>query len=187
VVETATLGALVEAAPWKLPAGLAVIAAGFGAVWWLWRGGRLATLGLGVRVQAIMADWLGLPAAARLLVVNPVLVLSAALARVDDRVIDAGVRGVVAGARLLSRLASLRGEWTFDGAVRGLAAATMAAAAGSRAADDQGIDAAVEQTAAGVGAAGSRSRDLQTGLSHHYYVIIGVGLLVGLLVLAVLR
>jgi NADH:ubiquinone oxidoreductase subunit 5 (subunit L)/multisubunit Na+/H+ antiporter MnhA subunit len=187
LTEAATLGALVEPAPWELPVGLAVIAAGFAAVWWLWQRGRLATLGLPLRAQAVMADWLGLPAAAQLLVVNPVLALSAALARFDDRVIDAGVRGVVAGARLLSRLASLRGEWTFDGAVRGLAGAVMAAAAGSRAADDRGIDAAVEQAAAGVGAVGGRSRQLQTGLSHHYYVIIGAGVLAGVVVLALLR
>lgn len=187
LAEAATLGVLIEPAAWELPAGVVVIVSAFGVVWWLWRRDWLVTLGLPDGRKAVLADWLGLPAAARIVIIEPVLALSAALARVDDRVIDGGVRAVVAGTRLLSRLAWRRGEWTFDGAVRGIAAVTMATAAGSRTADDRGVDVAVEGLAGGVGVVGERSRALQTGLSHHYYVLIGVGLVAGVVLLALLR
>jgi len=182
-VESMTGGALEEGAAWELTASVAVIAFAFVLVWQLIRRGRLLTLGLPERLQVMAADWLGVPTATHVMVVRPIEALAAALARLDDRVIDAGVRGVAWLARRVSALASIHGEWTFDGIVRGLATLTLGTARASGATDDLGVDAAVEAGARSVGVAGEASRRLQTGESHHYYVIIAVGLAVMLVVL----
>lgn len=211
LVETAVGAELTAAAPWELPVALAVIAAAGGVAWRLSRRGRLVDLGLSARAQTAIEDWLGLPAATDLLVVRPVLALSGALARFDervvdagvrgtagtaalvsrslgrfdDRVVDAGVRGVAAFAALLSRFSLRRGEWTFDGAVHATADWTMRLASGSRRADDHAVDGAVEGSAYGIGRAGQASRRLQTGQTHHYYVILAVGLATAALVLLI--
>lgn len=213
IVEDLTRGDLFASAPWEFLAALALIAMAFGAAWWLWRSSRLDTLGMSPRVQAATGDWLGMPAATSLLVERPVWALSHLLARLDDRVVDAGVRGVAAFVRLVSRLlgrfddrvvdagvrgvavfaralsrvSSFRGEWTIDGAVRALAEGTMRTATGSKIADDRAIDGAVEQSARGIGAAGANSRRLQTGMSHHYYVIAGAGFAAIVVVLALFQ
>lgn len=166
---------------------LGLIAAAFGLVALLWRRARLPTFGLSPGVQAWMADWLGIPVAARLVVVDPVLRLSRVLARFDDRVIDAGVRGAAAIASFLSRILGWRGELTIDGVVRAVAGATMRAAAGSRVSDERVVDGAVEGLAQEIGVAGHSSRKLQTGLSHHYFVIVAVGSAVVVAVLALIR
>ncbi|MBI2765023.1 MAG: NADH-quinone oxidoreductase subunit L [Chloroflexi bacterium] len=176
VVEDATGGHLAPSAWWEPVASIASIALGFGLVWAIWRRGALTTLGLPVRLREAAGDWLGLPTATRLFVVAPVMVLSRLLARLDDRVVDAGVRGVGWLAAAISRLFSLRVEWSIDGLVRGAAAGTWRAAVGSRLADEVGVDGAVEGAARSVGFGGEQSRRLQTGLAHHYYVIAAVGL-----------
>ncbi|MCC7368758.1 MAG: NADH-quinone oxidoreductase subunit L [Chloroflexi bacterium] len=184
VVEAVAERTLGEAAAWELGVALALIVAAFALVWGLDRGGRLASLGLPSALHARAADWLGLPLATRLLVVNPVLSLSRALAWGDARVVDAGVRGVAVLAAALSRLFSRRAEWTIDGAVRATALGTLRLAGGSRVADEAAIDgAAVEGSARLTGRAGHASRRLQTGLAHHYYVILAVGLAVMVAVL----
>jgi len=184
-------GAVEELVGTRLPEGSALelvmsvvaIAIAFAVVWWIGRRGALETVGLAPAVQAAAADWLGLPRATDALVVRPTLALSTTLARLDDRVVDAGVRGVAALARAVSRIFARRGEWTFDGAVHGLWALALGAAGTSRTVDDRGVDAVVEESARGVGAAGTASRRLQTGQSHHYYVAIvaGVAVMLGLL------
>jgi NADH-quinone oxidoreductase subunit L len=176
LVETVMGAELAGGAPWELVLAAAIITVAAGLAWWLWRRDALVTMGLPPRAHAAAEDWLGLPAATRWVVAEPVLALSRALARIDDRVIDAGVRGVVAGTSFVARLFSSHGEWTFDGAVHGTANATLRLAGASRVADDRGIDAAVEQGARGVGVAGAASRRLQTGMAHHYYVIVAAGL-----------
>ena len=166
---------------WELPATLAVLVAGFAVVWLL--RGQLLTLGLPERLRSPAADWLWLPAATETVIVRPVLMLSRSLARLDDRVIDAGIRAVGWVALRVSAVFSRRGEWTFDGLVQATVAMTIGSAGATRRADDYGIDGAVEAGARGVGLAGASSRRLQTGLSHHYYVMIAVGLGVMLIVL----
>ena len=189
VVEEATAGRLFDAAPWELAASLVLIVAAGAVVWITDRHGTLLTLAVSPRVQTIASDWLGLPAMGRRVVVAPVLFCSALLARIDDRVIDAGVRLTAALAASLSRLFSRRGEWTVDGVVEALAKATMRSAAGSRVADDAGVDGAVEGTARGVGVMGEASRRLQTGQAHQYYVVLvlGVVMLAALLTLSLYR
>ncbi|MHB1131564.1 MAG: proton-conducting transporter transmembrane domain-containing protein [Chloroflexota bacterium] len=184
-VEETTAGTLVEGAAWELLAAMAVIAVALAIAWGLWRRGHLATLGLPERTQQSAADWLGLPLATQRLVVDPVLSVSVLLDRVDTRVVDAGVRAAAALAALLSRLAARRVEWTVDGVVRAAAEATLRAATGSRLADEVAVDGvAVEGSARLTGLTGEASRRLQTGLSHHYYVILAVGLAAIVAVLA---
>jgi len=214
LVERAVGGQLVEAGLAEQALSTALVAAAIAVVGALARGDRLVTFGLPAPARAFAAGWLGLPAAARRVVVDPVLALAHLLARLDDRVIDAGVRAAVWLAGHFSRLLSVRIEWSIDGAVRGtagavlraaagsrvtderavdgavraVAALTMAAAAGSRVTDDRAVDGVlVEGTAAGVGALGRASRRLQTGLSHHYYLVVAGGLAAAAVVLAAWR
>lgn len=184
LAERATDGELPPGPLWEFGAALATIVVAFGLVAGLWRRGLLVSLGLPPAIQTAAGDWLGVPVLARRLVVDPVLLLSSTLARFDAQVVDAGVRGAAALARLASGLLSVRIEWSVDSAVRAAAAITMAAAGGSRVSDEAGVDAAVEGGARGVGIAGRVSRRLQTGLSHHYYVIVVAGLIVSVAVLA---
>lgn len=174
-VEAATGGLLVEGEPWEILASLGAIVAGGGAVLALERRGRLgAGIGSPAR-QAAAEDWLGLPWLTSRLVVRPVLALSRALARVDDRVVDAGVRGAARVGRAVSAIAAHRVDLTVDRVVIATALATFAAATASWRADDGIVDRSAEGTARALGVAGHQSRRLQTGLSHHYYVIGAVG------------
>ena len=183
-VEAISGGRLPLGAAWEFWVAIAlVVAAGAGLVA-VARRGRLVDLGLGGRAQAEVENWLALPRATSALVVRPVIVLSALLARADDRVIDAGVRGAARTAQFVSALFNRRLEVSIDAVVRASATSTMRTAAASRWIDDRGVDGAVEATGRGVGAAGQQSRRIQTGMSHHYFLIAGVGLALIVVVLA---
>jgi NADH-quinone oxidoreductase subunit L len=176
VVEDVTAGALVAGEAWELAASVAAVVAAAVVIALLARRGRLASLALPERVRAGAAAWLGLPALAQHLVVGPVLALSRSLAALDDRVVDAGVRAATAVAAGLSRMVAWWGERGVDGLVQGVAGMTLRSAAVSRVTDERGVDRAVEELARGTALAGHQSRRLQTGLSHHYYVMVALGL-----------
>ena len=176
VVEDATGGGLRSAAAWELPASLAAVAGGTGLAVVASRRRRLFGLGLPARLQAGTADWLGLPTAARIGIVDPVLALSRGLAAFDDRVVDAGVRLAARVPPALSRALAWWGERSVDGIVQAVAGITLAAGSGSRRADERLVDRAVEAVARATGLAGQASRRLQSGLSHRYYVVAAAGL-----------
>jgi NADH-quinone oxidoreductase subunit L len=162
---------------WELVGSLLLAGAGLSAAYKANRQRRLVTLGLAPAAQARLADWFGLPALVKRLIVDPALALCGVMARLDDRVIDAGVRGAAANAVTASRVFSLAGERTFDRALpRAGAAAAATLARGSARAGEGAIDGMAERIAAAVGVTGRGSRRLQTGLSHHYYLFIAVGL-----------
>jgi NADH-quinone oxidoreductase subunit L len=186
VVEGLTGGELVGAAGFELVISLTLVAAASVVALSLWRSDALLSLGLPASVSRAVARWLGLPSVARA-VVDGVLALSRLLARFDDRVIDAGVRGAAALAALVSRLLALRAELSVDSVVRAVTGATVMAARGSRATDERTVDGAVEGLAKGIAAAGRDTRRLQTGLSHQYYVLVAAGLAMLVGVLAVAR
>ncbi|MBT8488381.1 MAG: hypothetical protein KJO65_06055, partial [Gemmatimonadetes bacterium] len=140
--------------------------------------GSLFALGSTDSIREGLAAWLGLPTAGRLLIVRPVLALSRSMARLDDQVIDAGVRGSVAVAGAVSQLLERWAERGFDASVWTLARVTASGAKSSMAFDDLGFDGFVEGVGRVTGAAGARCRRWQTGLSHHYYAVAGAGLLV---------
>lgn len=177
VVESATGGALRSGAGWELPASLVALAGGTGLAVVAHRRRSLVGLGLPARRQAAWAAWLGLPTAARAVIVDPVLALSRSLAAFDDRAIDAGVRLAARVPPALSRALAWWGERSLDGIVQAVAGVTLAAGAGSRRVDERLVDRAVEDLARATGSAGHRSRRLQSGLSHHYYVTAAAGLL----------
>lgn len=172
-------GEVVEIALPELVVSLAAIAAGALLVNVLRRRSLLASSGLRPWLASTAAGWFGLPALSRRLIVDPVLSTSRGLAAFDDRVIDAGVRASIRVATGLSRLMQRRWEVSIDSAVNGVAGATMLAARGSRIADERAVDRTAEGIARAVGRGGGLTRKLQTGLSHHYYVVVvaGVGLL----------
>ena len=180
-------GPLAAGEAWALAASLGGIALAAALVWTLAHHDALVTLGLRERWREPLGAWLGVPRAARALVVAPMLALARRLAAFDDRVVDAGVRAAVGVARFASRGLAWWGERGVDGLVTAVARTTAAAGRAARAADDRGVDAAVEGVAREVGVVGEQSRRLQTGLAHHYYVIAAVGALAVVLAAALGR
>jgi NADH-quinone oxidoreductase subunit L len=83
-----------------------------------------AVLRWGVPEPRWATGWLGADRAVRAVVVAPVLGLSAALARFDDRVLDRAVTGAARGGLAAARAAARVDDGGVDAAVRGLAAAT---------------------------------------------------------------
>lgn len=105
------------------------------------------------------ADWLGLPTLIDRAVTRPTLALARWSARADDDVIDGMVRGVVFLTRSGAGLAGRIGEAIVDGMPEG--------------------------TAWLMGLGGTDLRKLQTGYSHHYFVILASGLVVAIAILAI--
>lgn len=160
---------------WELPVSLLAAATGFALVWAMQRQGRLVTMGLNPQAAGRLAGWFGLGGAARALLVDPVLALSLILARFDDAVIDAGIRGVGRISDAVSKGLAWWGERGLDGVVWGVGRAALGSARGSQIWDDRVVDASVEGLAGGVAIAGRHSRRLQTGQAHHYYVLAAAG------------
>jgi len=187
LIERTTAGQWPEAGAAAVAPALATVLLGVGAAWMAERRGHLLDLGLSSQLRSRAADWLALPRATKVVVVDPVLGLARFLARVDDRVIDAGVRATARIAAGLSGLLSWWGERGVDGIVHGVAGGTLVLSRFSRTADERGVDAAVEGVAGGIGVAGRQSRGLQSGLTHQYYVIVAVGVVVVVTVAALGR
>ncbi len=172
---------------WAVPASLASVATGLGLVWWLGARGALVTIGLRPWGERAADAWLGLGPATGRGIADLIERLSNALAVLDDRAVDAGIRAAVRTGSAISRLSSTVVEIRIDAVVRGIARCATALAYGSRMADDRGLDAAAEGVARGVGAGGRRARQLQSGFVHHYYVLLSAGFAVAVLVLLWLR
>ena len=159
-------------------AALGVVGLVMVLVWWLRQHGLLLALGFPAPARGWIADWFGLPALARRGVAQPTLTISRMLAAADERVVDAGVRGAMRIGGVLSRAFAWWAERGIDGVVRSAATLGVVAARVSATSDQRGIDAGAEGLARGIGIVGERSRRLQTGLAHQYYVILAVGALV---------
>lgn len=175
-VERVIGGRLIHGPLWEVLLSLTTIGVAGALVAVAWRRAALFALGLPEGVRVRLADWLGLPAATDALVTRPVSALAEGLATIDDRVVDSGVRGAAAFGRAVSRLLSLWAERGVDGVVRAVANLVEGLARGSGQADDRGVDRAVEDLARGVGFGGAQAKRLQTGLAHHYYVILALGI-----------
>ena len=106
----------------------------------------------GVPQPAWAVNWLGLEKAVHAAIVRPTLVLSEALARFDDNILD---RGLHRTARA------------------GIVAASRAARA-----DERGVDGAVEGLARQLRGLGTLARRPQTGRIHQYYAQITIALAV---------
>ena len=156
---------------------LGLAAAGFVAVAIGFLAGR-AVVRRPVVAPAVLVDWLGIPAATKRVVVDPALALARALAAFDGRVVDAGVRAAgwigVAVGRLLAR----RDTLTVDAVVEAVGRAAVGLSGQWSRADDRLVDGAAEGVASGVGTAGRLARRAQTGMSHHYLLMIAAGVAV---------
>ena len=156
---------------------LGAVALAAALVWGLWRRGLLLTLGVPAPARAWVADWFALSTLARVAIVRPTLGLADALATVDARVVDVGVRAAARVGQMLSRGLAAWGEQGVDAMVRLTTGVGATAARISGVVDDRAVDAAVEQVARGIDAAGDGSRRLQTGLTHDYYAIVALGMI----------
>ncbi len=134
-------------------------------------------------VASALGAWLGIPWLARRAVARPVLALARALAAFDDRVLDAPARGAVAWADHLSGRLAREDRRVVDAGVRGAAAFTDWLAEVSSRFGELAVDRLPEGLSRLVGLSGEQSRRLQTGLAHHYYTLIVVGLALGLALL----
>ncbi len=148
------------------PLGLAVSGAIAVAVLaGMWRYGDTVAGALPESARA----WWHLEAGALALGVRPVLALSRAAARFDDRILD---RAVLATAPAVRRLATGLGradDRVLDRAVEGSAAATARTAAAAGRFDLGGVDGAVTSVATTARRLGGQARRLQTGQLHQYY------------------
>lgn len=184
-LERLTGGRLASGQAWELVVSLGSSVGAFALVWLLSRRGALLTLGVPARVRMQLADWLGLPAAVRRGVAEPVLFVARQLRRFDDHVIDAGVWGTAAAAVRLAAHAFIVDDRVVDAAVWGIARVSWLAAVASRAWDDVVIDGAVEATATASRRAGTAVRRLQNGMVHDYFIIVAAGVVITVVVTAV--
>jgi hypothetical protein len=169
----------------ELALGLASLVVATGLVVALRRRALLARGLLTPTMSNAAAEWFGIATASRRVVVDPVLGISRALAAFDDRVIDAGVRASARIAGAFSGLLRRRSELSLDALVNGIGSGTLFMAIGTRVADDHGVDRATEGVARALGRGGELSRRLQSGSSHHYYMIVAIGLIAVVTALAI--
>ncbi len=136
-----------------------------------------------------LAQWLFLPHLAQRLIVVPVDALSQRLAALDDKVVDAGIRASARFALWLARVGDRSGEWAFDLLPRGFARLGHALAAASSRFMEWLSDQLPETPARLSGLAGQQVRRLQSGMLHHYYSLmaVGVGVFVLTLILAAVK
>lgn len=158
----ASIAGLLQTVPprsksWEMAASLLALGAGLYAGRLL--AGRYAALGNG-EPAAALAAWLGLPGLIEKLVVRPSQSLAQTAWRLDDHCLDALPRGAAALGGGLAVAWGRFGELVTDGLPEG--SARLAALGGNDV------------------------RRLQTGLSHHYYALIAVAvlLLAGILAVA---
>ena len=121
---------------------------------------------------AIASDWLGLPKLIDIVLVRPADAIALAAARMDDRVVDRGIRGTAACGDWLARTAAKADDRVVDRGVRGTAVfGDWLARVGNRFGEAI-TDGIPEASARLTDMIGQDLRRLQTGLSHHYYAYI---------------
>ncbi|GAA1223883.1 NADH-quinone oxidoreductase subunit L [Rhodoglobus aureus] len=140
----------------------------------------LALVAIGLRRRlpqpAWAVNWLGLEKAVHVVVVRPTLVLSGALARFDDGILDRGLHRTARAAVSGSRRLGLFDDAGLDAAVDATARASILAGLRAARADDRGIDGAVAGLARHIRRLGSLARRPQTGKIHQYYAQIAITL-----------
>lgn len=147
---------------------------GLGLLFGLYLARRYPATGAGGPSQAA-AGWLGLPPLISAGLVHPFERAAGAAAWMDDHILAAGPRGVAGLARTGSRSIARYDRYVVDRGVELIAAfgewlAAIGQGIGERLADG------LPQGAAGIVATSARdARRLQTGMAHHYYVLLAVG------------
>lgn len=131
--------------------------------------------------------WLGLEKASAAVVVRPTLVLAAALARFDDRVLDRAVTGAATAAVSAARRVAVFDGTVLDAGVDAISRGSVRAAGRAARDDDRWIDGAVEGLATRIRRLGQVARRPQTGQLHQYYIQAIAVLVVGVLLLVTVR
>jgi NADH:ubiquinone oxidoreductase subunit 5 (subunit L)/multisubunit Na+/H+ antiporter MnhA subunit len=127
------------------------------------------------------ADWFGLPGLIDAAVTRPALAVSMWASRVDDGWVDKVVTRSATG--LAGRATGADTGW-IDLIPRGSAGLARRMAGGAQRSDARGLPAMLSDGSARmVGHAGADAGRAQTGLSHHYYVILVAGLALAVLFL----
>ncbi|TFD56154.1 proton-conducting transporter membrane subunit [Cryobacterium sp. Hh38] len=132
------------------------------------------------------ANWLGLERATRVVVVDPVLLVSQRLAHFDDAVLDRGIHTAARTALRGARRLGWFDDHGLDAAVTAAARGSIVTASAAARADTDGVDAAVTAIASTARRFGMIARRPQTGLLHQYYAQITVVLAVAVILLLVL-
>lgn len=114
------------------------------------------------------AQWLGLEAAAHLVVVRPTLGLAHLLARFDDAVVDRSVTSVAGAVPMVARSAARFDDKVLDPGVGTTAHATHSVGRSAARLDDTVVDGAVEGLAGWIRRLGQLARAPQTGAVHQY-------------------
>lgn len=166
---------------WEIAVSLALVAAG-GLVGWA-AARRAPDLGRS-GLPAAMAAWLAIPRLTQNAIVRPGLAACHALARFDDRAVDAGVRAAAHIGERAARLGARFDDVAVDAGVRAAAHLGERAARVGALFDLRGFDASAEGVSRWVDAAGRAARRAQTGLAHQYYAGITAGVAIAIAVLA---
>lgn len=168
---------LPETELWELVATLTIAVVAVYLTYTSDRRGRLASFAMTGRARQA-ADWLGMPWAAERAIVNPALALARSLVVFDDRIIDGGVQTVTRGARGTAGGLATGDTRVVDAGVRGVAALGRWGSRLTSTLGERGVEGTLAALVAAISEAGRDSRRLQTGMAHHYYVIISAGLVV---------
>lgn len=201
----ARLRAVIPQAPppgaaWLLVLSVASVGLAIVTVWIADRRRALEPPALPSRARTVVADWLGLPAALRVLLIRPTRRLARACACFDEHAGRALATALASTACRLARAVGTRLDRGLARAGRvaarvtvvlalvvreldrGLARAgplaaraTLASARAARQLDRRGFASAAHALATAIGRAASASRRLQTGAVPTYYAIVVVG------------
>ena len=162
---------------WQVVLSLTLLALGGYGAWVVQQRGRIATVA-STDVGHVADRWFGLRDLARVAVADPLHRSSAALARFDDRIVDRGVQLAAAAAEGASRVLRRTAEVRVDAVVEAVARATTGLATIGAGLAERGVDAVVGGVAVLVERAGDDARRVQTGLVHHQFTVIAIGLAV---------
>ncbi|UNG19386.1 NADH-quinone oxidoreductase subunit L [Stutzerimonas zhaodongensis] len=130
-----------------------------------------------------VSDWLGIPTVAGR-TASRLMNISYALARFDDRIVDAGIQRMASYRAFSNRLGRFD-DRAVDGGIRLTARfGAWFASFGNRRGEAL-FNGLVDTVAQVTGWLGQRTRQLQSGQMHHYYTGIAVGLAAVFLILAI--
>jgi len=174
-------GALPDGQLWEIGASLALVVVGLVLGDAAARRRDLGTAGR----AAMVADWLGLPRLVDASLVRPILLLSTLAARADDRIVDTGVTCTAWFGQTVSTLVTLADARIVDAGVAWTAWISRQLSCLGSGIGEAMTDGLPTYAARLVATGGQQSVRLQTGMTHHYYVII-VGGIVGVVALLLL-
>ncbi|MBF7054357.1 NADH-quinone oxidoreductase subunit L [Halomonas sp. KAO] len=171
-------GRLPEGKPWELIVSLTLVVLGIAAGFVMARRQPRSSAW-----QERAADWFGLPALIQA-VVRGSLILGRCLARFDDRIVDAGLRGTTRLAQWLARrLLSRFDDRVVDAGLHGTARlAQWLARRHAREGEtlSEGVPGLMTRLSEW---GGYWARQAQSGQTHHYYAGIAIGLTLFLIIL----